>query len=277
LDLHPREGKYGHAANFNMQPGFTKKDGSRHYPVTALVCNFSKPTKDKPSLLKHNEVVTLFHELGHGIHDLVAITKYSRFHGTSVVGDFVEAPSQMLENWCWTKAELTSLSSHYVTGEKIPTHLVDSVIRSKHVNGAIFNLRQLHYALFDMKVHNIPSPGVVGTLEPAIEYNKLRPEISGLDGPDDSKYDFGNGHATFGHLMGGYDAGYYGYLWSQVFSTDMFYAAFKKAPMNGEEGRRYRKIVLDRGGSKDEMEVLIEFLGREPNSKAFLEELGISS
>lgn len=153
----------------------------------------------------------------------------------------------MLENWCWTKAELTSLSSHYITGEKIPADFVDSIIRSKHVNGALFNLRQLHFAFFDMKMHNVLSPESVDTLEPAIEYNRLRSEISGLDGPDDSGYDFGNGHATFGHLMGGYDAGYYGYLWSEVFSTDMFYEVFKKSPMNGEEGRRYRKTVLERG------------------------------
>ena len=182
----------------------------------------------------------------------------------------------MLENWCWTKAELTSLSSHYITGEKIPINLVNSIIRSKHVDGAIFNLRQLHFAIFDMTMHN-PSPGIVDTLDPAIEFNKLQSEISRLDGPDGSRFDYGNGFATFGHLMGGYDAGYYGYLWSEVFSTDMFYEAFKKAPMNGKEGRRYRNTVLARGGSKDEMEVLIEFLGREPNSKAFLEELGIAS
>ena len=113
LDLHPREGKYGHAANFNIQPGYIDKEGNRRYPCTALVCNFSKPTPKKPSLLKHDEVVTLFHELGHGIHDLVSKTIYSRFHGTSTVRDFVEAPSQMLENWCWTPSQLKALSHHY--------------------------------------------------------------------------------------------------------------------------------------------------------------------
>ncbi|KAF8465345.1 peptidase family M3 [Kalaharituber pfeilii] len=274
LDLHPREGKYGHAANFNLQPGFTQKDGKRHYPATALVCNFSKPTKDKPSLLKHDEVVTLFHELGHGIHDLVSVTHYSRFHGTSVVGDFVEAPSQMLENWCWTSSELTSLSSHYASGEKIPEELVNTIIRTKHVNDALFNLRQLHFAIFDMRVHDVDSSEEVKSLDPASLYNRLRTEISGLDSPEQDQ-NFGNGQATFGHLMGGYDSGYYGYLWSQVFSMDMFYTRFKKAPMNGEEGRRYRKVVLERGGSREEMDVLKEFLGREPNSKAFLEELGL--
>ena len=115
LDLFPREGKYGHAANFNLQPGFIQENGTRRYPATALVCNFSKPTAKKPSLLKHDEVTTLFHELGHGIHDLVSRTTYSRFHGTNTVRDFVEAPSQMLENWCWTPSQLKALSRHYST------------------------------------------------------------------------------------------------------------------------------------------------------------------
>merc|ERR1711939_383107 len=112
LDLFPRTGKYGHAANFNLQPGFIQENGTRRYPATALVCNFSKPTAKKPSLLKHDEVTTLFHELGHGIHDLVSRTTYSRFHGTNTVRDFVEAPSQMLENWCWTPSQLKALSRH---------------------------------------------------------------------------------------------------------------------------------------------------------------------
>ena len=233
LDLHPREGKYGHAANFNLQPGFIKKDGSRRYPATALVCNFSKPTAKKPSLLKHDEVVTLFHELGHGIHDLVSRTTYSRFHGTNTVRDFVEAPSQMLENWCWTPSQLKSLSKHYSylsseykaafeaehagtsqPPETIPEELIDSIIKTKHVNDALFNLRQLHFGIFDMTVHSPGSHEEIEQMKISEVYNRLRSEISKLDGPESlgEGYEWGHGQATFGHLIGGYDAGYYGYL-----------------------------------------------------------------
>lgn len=184
LDLHPRAGKYGHAANFNLQPGFLKEDGTRRYPATALVCNFSKPTASRPSLLKHDEVVTLFHELGHGIHDLAGRTKYSRFHGTNTVGDFVEAPSQMLENWCWTPLVLKRLSKHVETGESIPEDLITKLISTKHVNGALFNLRQLHFGIFDMAVHTPKTHEEVKNLETSAVYNGLRADISGLLGPE---------------------------------------------------------------------------------------------
>jgi len=184
LDLHPRPGKYGHAANFNLQPGFVKPDGSRRYPATALVCNFSKPTATKPSLLKHDEVVTLFHELGHGIHDLAGRTRFARFHGTSTVRDFVEAPSQMLENWCWTPAQLKALSSHYKTEAPIPDDLIEKLIATKHVNDALFNLRQLHFGLFDMTVHTPKTHKDVEALDVPTLYNDLRVEISGLKGPE---------------------------------------------------------------------------------------------
>ncbi|KAL3428485.1 metallopeptidase [Phlyctema vagabunda] len=277
LDLHPRPGKYGHAANFGLQPGFLLGNGTRRCPATALVCNFSKPTETKPSLLKHDEVVTLFHELGHGIHDLVARTKYSRFHGTSVVRDFVEAPSQMLENWCWTPSQLKSLSNHYLTGEKIPDALIEKQISVRHVNDALFNLRQLHFGIFDMTVHTPKSHDEAKAFKISEIYNTLRTEISGLKGPEalGMKPDWGNGQATFGHLIGGYDAGYYGYLSSQVYSTDMFYTVFKKDPMNPVEGRRYRHMVLEKGGSQDEMKTLEDFLGRKPNPDAFYKELGL--
>ena len=329
LDLHPREGKYGHAANFNLQPGFTNENGTRHYPVTALVCNFSKPTKKKPSLLKHDEVTTLFHELGHGIHDLVAKTKYSRFHGTNVVRDFVEAPSQMLENWCWTPSQLKSLSHHYGTlspeyeaawretaskdattpGEELPDELINNLIKTKHVNGALFNLRQLHFGTFDMAIHEPNSHAEVEAMHFSEMYNKIGYELTKLDTPAQlgEGYDWGmfkfllhhigfpphyhafisyrdhqtntrstgHGQTTFGHLIGGYDAGYYGYLSSQVYSADMFHSEFAKDPMNGSVGRRYRKEILEKGGSRDEMESLKAFLGREPSSEPFYKELGL--
>lgn len=184
LDLHPRPGKYGHAANFNLSPGYIQKDGTRRYPATALVCNFSKPTEKKPSLLKHDEVVTLFHELGHGIHDLAGRCKYSRFHGTSTVRDFVEAPSQMLENWCWTPSQLKALSGHYKDGAKIPDDLINKLISTKHVNDALFNLRQLHFGLFDMTVHSPKSHEEIEALDISKVYNELRVTIAGMKGPE---------------------------------------------------------------------------------------------
>ncbi|KAK9467032.1 hypothetical protein V1512DRAFT_144687 [Lipomyces arxii] len=267
FDLHPREGKYGHAANFNISPGYTDANGKRVYPVTALVCNFSKPTANKPSLLNHDEVVTFFHELGHGIHDLVSVTRYGRFHGTNVARDFVEAPSQMLEYWCWQKAELKGLSSHYLEPSKtIDDDLIDKIVKSKHVNGGLFNLRQLHFALFDMTLHTSN-----GDIDVTKAWNEGRQEISLMSQGNETTYGFG----SFGHLMGGYDSGYYGYLWSQVFAADIFYSKFRAAPMNTTAGLLYRDTVLKSGGSREELDNLKELLGREPNNVAFLTELGV--
>jgi len=259
------------------------------------VCNFSKPTPKKPSLLKHSEVVTLFHELGHGIHDLVGRTIYAQFHGTNTVRDFVEAPSQMLENWCWEPAQLKNLSRHYSytskeyaeefaktskekAPEKIPDDLIEKVIKTRHVNDALFNLRQLHFGLYDMFIHQPKSHEDIEKIDFSETYNKMRAEFSGMDGLEvkNGNWTWGNGQACFGHLVGGYDAGYYGYLSSLVYSTDMFYSVFAKHPMNPKEGRRYRHMVLEKGGSQDEMKTLEDFLGRKPNNEAFLKELGLS-
>ncbi|KAG8531712.1 uncharacterized protein KY384_003344 [Bacidia gigantensis] len=296
LDLHPRPDKYKHAANFNLQPGFIGRDGQRRYPATALVCNFTPSTKTKPSLLKHDEVVTLFHELGHGIHDLVGRTKWSRFHGTNVVRDFVEAPSQMLENWCWTPGQLKYLSHHYSyispeykqawkesagkdaeqPEETLPDDLVDKLVKSKHVNDALFNLRQLHFGIFDMTIYQPESHIQVEQWKYAELYNKLGWEIQHIDSPAQlgEGWDWGHGHTTFAHIISGYDAGYYGYLYSQVYSADMFHSVFAKDPMNPEEGRRYRRTVLEKGGSRDAVDLLRDFLGREPSTEAFYKELG---
>jgi len=168
--------------------------------------------------------VTLFHELGHGIHDLVGKTKYSRFHGTNTVRDFVEAPSQMLENWCWTPSQLKSLSRHYSylspefkaaydessnssgqPPEHMPDDLIKNLISTKHVNAALFNLRQLHFGTYDMLIHEPKSHEDLEKIAFSETYNMMRKDISKIDGPEVSgaKADWGNGEATFGHLMGG--------------------------------------------------------------------------
>lgn len=188
LDLHPRDNKYSHNANFSLEPGYTKADGTRNHPVTALVCNFSPPTQGRPALLKHSEAVTLFHELGHGIHDLVAKTEYSYTHGTQVMWDFVEAPSQMLENWCWTPDVLQSLSSHWKTKEKISDDLIAKLMKTKSLNESIATLSQIVIGTFDMQVHSPESHEAVKALDCGRLWNQIRLEVSGVKGPESTGY-----------------------------------------------------------------------------------------
>lgn len=269
FDLHPRDGKYTHAAHFGLRSGYEKPDGTRQATFASLVCNFTKPTKSKPSLLKHNEVTTFFHELGHGVHSLLSKTKTGRFHGTSVPRDFVECPSQMLEFWTWSKNELKALSSHYETNEPIPDDLIDQLIKSKHVNTGLFNLRQLHFGIFDMTLHVIDNEKDLDALNLTEQWNQLREDVSLISNGGTENV----GYATFGHIAGGYESGYYGYLYSQVFATDIYYTHFKDDPMNVQKGLRYRDVILKRGGSKEILDILEELLGRQPNSDAFLAEI----
>ncbi|KFY12550.1 hypothetical protein V491_06741 [Pseudogymnoascus sp. VKM F-3775] len=268
LDLHPRPGKCGGAQCRPLQLGFEYTDGQRHYPSTVLLTNFTKQALGKPSLLQHSDVVLLFHELGHGIHDLSGRCKYSRFHGAETAIDFSEAPSQMLENWCWDSSALKHLSGHYQTEETLPDDIITSLLRTRVVLPAIKLMPQLRMTLFDIGVHSTAASAE------EIDVAKIYRECNELGGITSVGDEYG--YVTYRHLFSGSDAGMYSYLWSKVLAMDMFDTIFKKDPLDDKAGRRYRKMVLEKGGSQGEMETLVQFLGRKPTSEAFYKSLGLN-
>jgi Zn-dependent oligopeptidase len=265
MDLFPREGKYGHAAAFNLITERLKVDGSSQKPVSAIVANMDKPTADRPSLLDHKEVETLFHEFGHIMHQTLSKTKYGRFSGSNTAQDFVEAPSQMLENWVWNADVLQSLSGHYKDrSKKLPAELLQKMIAAKNADVALVNLRQLLFGTVDMAYHDARVPD-----DTTRTYAQTAQDVSLIPMSDGT-----HPQASFGHLMGGYDAGYYGYMWSKVYAQDMFSVFSAQGIMNPAIGRRYREEILERGSSRDEMDSLKAFLGRAPNEAAFLDSIG---
>ena len=264
MDLFPREGKFGHAAAFPLVQGRHSVDGYVR-PVTAVLANFTKPTGDKPSLLMHNEVVTLFHEFGHVLHMSLTKAHFGRFSGAGTEGDFVEAPSQIMEHWCWRPEILARFGHHYETGEPIPAALIEEMARVQNLNVAIKTLRQVSFGVFDMAIHG---PGPFASLEEAA---RASTEVTPF--PHQPRTFF---PASFGHMYG-YDAGYYGYLWAEVFGDDMFSVFEKEGLANAEVGARYRREVLEPNGIRDAAELLRAFLGREPSNAAFLRKLGIEA
>ncbi|OSX59824.1 hypothetical protein POSPLADRAFT_1183536 [Postia placenta MAD-698-R-SB12] len=263
LDLFPRESKYSHAAVWPLLQGFTRSDGTRHYPLAAMVANLAKPTPTTPALMQHQDVVTFFHEMGHVFHGLLSKTRFARFHGTAVARDFVEAPSQMLENWCFEPAVLERMSSHYETKKPLSRELADKINKSRYVNVGMFYLRQVFFAKFDIKVHTEREQTDYTAL-----WNDLRRSITQVNPGRRAA-----GQGSFGHIAGGYDAGYYGYMYSLVFAADMYATVFKADPLDPARGARYSKSILQPGGSRDESLSLEEFLGRPPNADAFVREI----
>ncbi len=264
MDLFPREGKFSHAAAFPLVQGRRNPDGTYQMPVSAIVANFTKPVGGRPSLLTHQEVATFFHEFGHILHQTLTTVDLLRFSGTSTERDFVEAPSQIMEHWTWKPDVLARFARHHQTGEPIPADMVDQLASAKQLNVAIATLRQMQFALLDMRLHDATLPKDLDSIVEEATSVALLPPIEGTFFP-----------ASFGHLLGGYDAGYYGYLWSEVYGDDMFSRFEEEGYTSPSVGMAYRRTILEQGGTKDGMDLLREFLGREPNNEAFLRNLGI--
>lgn len=265
LDLFPREGKYGHAAAFGIIGGHELSYRGTGYrtPFATMVCNFTKPNAVHPSLLSHGEVETFLHEFGHIMHYVLTTTRNLSQSGYNTVWDFVEAPSQMLENWAWDKKSLALLSGNYQTGKPLPAKLLNNLLASKKYMVRYGTLRQLILAKFDLILHT------KGAKDINKLYKDLLKEYTGLISIKESIFPAG-----FGHLEG-YDAGYYSYMWSKVYAADMFTRFEKEGILNKKTGADYRKAILEQGGSKEEIKLVEEFLGRKPNNKAFLKEIGL--
>jgi thimet oligopeptidase len=268
LDLFPRENKYTHAACFPIRKGKLTSKGYQQ-PVAALICNFNSPTADKPALLTHQQSITFFHEFGHVLHNMLTTAEFSTLSGTSTKRDFVEAPSQIFENWVWSYDVLKLFAKHYKTGEVLPKSMYDKMIASRNVGSGIAASAQIFYGVVDMTLHDKYDPeGTKTTTDVVKELTNSIMPYQYLEGT--------NFHAAFGHLNG-YGASYYGYMWSKVYAEDMFSVFEKTGILNPATGKRYRDIILAKGGSTDEFELVKQFLNRQPNQEAFFKSLGVGS
>ena len=265
MDLYPREGKYKHAACFDLVGGEEKEDGTWQIPFVAIVANMNKPSEQTPSLLKHSEVETLFHEFGHVLHNALTKSKYGAFSGTSVSWDFVEAPSQLLERWAWNPQVLKKISKHYKTGEPLPDDLIKRMIDAKNFGAGGAYLRQNFFAQYDMTLHTASK-----TPDSTKLYFDLTKKIRALPLTKNTIP-----QASFGHIMGGYDAGYYGYLWSEVIAEDFFSEFEKNGVFNPQTGLKYRREILEKGGTEEEEDLVKNFLGRPVSNEPFLKSIGL--
>jgi thimet oligopeptidase len=264
-DLFPRTGKYGHAmvteVSSAYQVGF--RTGNYNTPVTLLVCNFQTPTKTVPSLLSIGDIETLFHEFGHALHRSLTTEVFASQSGTSVAWDFVEAPSQMLENFVMEKDMLKKMSKHYKTGKSLDNKTIEKLQSGHYFMKSSHIQRQIMLCVFDFEIHSGTNTKNVTEI-----YNTLYKKITGIEQPKGTYFPAG-----FGHMVGAYAAGYYSYLWALVYADDI-YSEFKKNNKKIKEvGLKYRKEILARGSGRDELISMEQFLGRKPNNKAFIEKI----
>lgn len=266
-DFVPRPGKFEHFAMFPLRAGYRGSNGKYIKPIAAIVGNFEPPSGSRPSLLSHEEVATLLHEFGHVLHHTLSTVPYGTLSGTSVATDFVEAPSQMLEQWAWNARSLHFLSGHYKNAsEKLPEATIRQILRSRKFNQGYFYTRQLLYALLDMNYHTATEP-----LDPIDVYRDDFKEVIGFEPMPGDHFP-----AQFAHIMGdGYDAGYYGYLWSEVYALDMASKFARNGMFNPKTGLRYRRDILERGDLEEATDLVQSFLHRPSNSAAFFRMLGL--
>ncbi|MEQ3638002.1 oligopeptidase A [Alcanivorax sp.] len=269
LDMYARTGKRGGAWMDDARIRRRQPDGSVQTPVAYLTCNFAPPAGGKPGLLTHDEVATLFHEFGHGLHHMLTEQDVSGISGINgVAWDAVELPSQFLENWCWTEEGIALISGHYQTGEPLPKEKLEKMLAAKNFQGAMQMVRQIEFSLFDMRIHAEYQPG----LNIYQILDEVREQVAVIQPPSFNRFP-----NSFGHIFaGGYAAGYYSYKWAEVLSADAYSRFEEEGEFNEETGRAFRTEILAKGGSREPMELFKAFRGREPSVEPLLRHCGIN-
>ena len=267
-DFFPRASKRGGAWMTDFR-GQSVRDGVEYRPFVTIVCNFTKPTADAPALITHDELTTFLHEFGHALHGMLAKGRYPSLTGTSVSRDFVELPSQIMENWAYEPEYLNSFAKHYQTGEPIPAELIEKIVAAKNYLAAYGQVRQLHFGYLDMAWHSLKEVPSVSTVE--FEQGVLAPwgVLPAAEGAA-----FSN---SFSHIFsGGYSAGYYSYKWAEVLEADAFSLFKEKGIFNTEVADSFRKNILEKGGAEDEAVIYRNFRGHDPQPEALMKKLGLT-
>ncbi|NBH74923.1 oligopeptidase A [Rodentibacter pneumotropicus] len=272
LDLYARENKRGGAWMDDCIGRKRKLDGSIQTPVAYLTCNFNAPIGDKPALFTHDEVTTLFHEFGHGIHHMLTQIDVSDVAGINgVPWDAVELPSQFMENWCWEEEALAFISGHYETGEPLPKEKLTQLLKAKNFQAAMFVLRQLEFGIFDFRLHHTFDPEKMNQILDTLK--AVKSQVAVIKGVDWARTPH-----SFSHIFaGGYAAGYYSYLWAEVLSADAYSRFEEEGIFNPITGKSFLDEILTRGGSEEPMELFKRFRGREPQLDALLRHKGIAN
>jgi oligopeptidase A len=270
LDLYARQHKRGGAWMDHYQSRFKVSKQKTQHPIAYLTCNFAPPVDDNPALLTHDEVVTLFHEFGHGLHHM--LTKVDELSASGIANvpwDAVELPSQFMENFCYQPEVLAKLSSHYQTGESLPDELLSKLIAAKNFQSAMMMVRQIEFALFDMRIHN-SAPLTVEQIQQVLD--QTRQQVAVVIPPEFNRFQNG-----FSHIFsGGYAAGYYSYKWAEVLSADAFSLFEEQGVMNTDVGKQFLTHILEKGGSAEPMDLFVNFRGRKPEVDALLRHSGIN-